>query len=74
MIQQFINNLKKTELYTNRRLQAGIVIAGTIIGLTMRVLSEQVRNNITLTILCMSAITIPITILAIYDGVINDDA
>jgi len=71
MISQFVENLKKTELYTNRNLKIGIVIGGTIIGLAAKLLPE-LRENILAMMVCLIVIGGPITILAIYDGIIKD--
>ena len=70
MIKRFIENFKKTELYTNRNLQMGILLAAMIITLVSKLL-PGIRENILAIMVCLIVVGIPITILGIYDGIVD---
>lgn len=72
MISQFINNFKKTEFYTNRKLQVGILISSVILGSLMELSPPAIRDNLMTIMVYISVIFIPIGILAIYDDILED--
>ena len=71
MISHFVENLKQTEYYTNHKLQLGIIISGIAIGLAAKLL-PGLRENILAIMISLIIVGGPITILAIYDGIIKD--
>lgn len=73
IISRFIANFKKTEFWTNHRLQAGILIAATIITIIVKLF--PVINNSVSAILCgIIMLGGPATVLAIYDGIWEDSS
>jgi len=71
MISKFIKNLKESEYYQNKDLQLGIVITTTVITMMSKLL-PGIRENILAVAVGLIIVGGPITILAIYDGIMED--
>jgi uncharacterized membrane protein YqgA involved in biofilm formation len=68
MIARLIENFKKTELYTNKRLITGLLMSGVIGGYVANNLPPDMQSNLLALCVSLAVIGIPMGVLLIYDG------
>lgn len=72
MIKQFATNFVKSSFCTDRELQIAIIIAALIITFIIELI-PSIKDSAIAIIVGIIIVGGPVTLLAIYDGIIKDD-
>lgn len=73
LISRLTTNFKKTEFWTNRRLQMGILATATVITAATKFF-PTISDNVMMIVFGLIALGGPVTIMAIYDGILGENS